>query len=100
MKTTLVLGEHHLLPFHQLHLPFQFLQFRPFQLPLQFRPFQLRPLQLRPLHAPIPGRPAKLRLPAKWPPPPRPPPPRGAAVSNGEAKVTTTKQLRESISFE
>src|SRR5205807_2997110 len=90
--------------------PFQLFQLRPFQLrPLQFRPFQLRPFQLRPLqfrpfqlrplHAPIPGRPeAKPRPPLKWPP--WPPPPRGAAVANGEASVTATKQLKESISFE
>src|SRR5262249_11608141 len=68
MNTTLFLGKHHLLPFHQLHLPFEFLQLLfqlpprqllPLQLlrPLQLRPFQLRPLQLapfqlRPFHAP------------------------------------------------
>src|SRR5207237_9514578 len=79
--------------------PFQLrpLQLRPFQLrPFQLRPLHFRPFQLRPLHAPIPGRPeAKPRPPLKWPPPPR-----GAAVANGEASVTATKQLKESISFE
>jgi hypothetical protein len=78
-------------------LPCQLFQLRPFQLRLpQFCPFQLCPLQFRPLHEPIPGRPeAKLWPPLKWLPPPR-----GAAVANGELSAMTTKQLKESTSFE
>src|SRR5262252_3394146 len=108
MKTTLDVGYHHLPPFHQPHLPFQFVK-RPFQFwPLHARPFQFRPLHARPFHVrpprkPIPGRPT-----IPWRPiiPERPairpcPPPRpcGAAVANG-ATVKATRHPKESISFE